>query len=275
MRVYYRPGGKAGYASGSSLTSNGWVFAKSQATCGSTWTMCPINNLAISVPRGSTVGLLVTYDNGGDVLYYNTNYGPTSDQYLTVHEGTAVNYILAGDYVNSFHNALMFSGDVIYQADVTPPPPDCTTDADCDDGLFCNGPETCSAGSCQAGSPPTCPNFCSETLGQCVDCLSNGDCADADLCNGSETCDASGQCVPGTSINCDDGVECTVDFCTPATGECTNSPNHLICDNGLFCDGAETCNVVTGCQPASNPCSGSTPFCDEALDQCNECAIDR
>ncbi len=34
--------------------------------------------------------------------------------------------------------------------------PECTVDADCDDGLFCNGAETCNAGSCQAGTAPVC-----------------------------------------------------------------------------------------------------------------------
>jgi len=32
--------------------------------------------------------------------------------------------------------------------------PACTVNADCDDGLFCNGAETCNAGTCQAGSDP-------------------------------------------------------------------------------------------------------------------------
>ena len=98
------------------------------------------------------------------------------------------------------------------------------------------------------GTPPACANFCSEALGACVDCLSNNDCGD--------------------------GVACTVDFCTPATGLCTSSPDDLECNNGSFC-APETCDVVAGCQPASNPCTGATPFCDEALDQCNECVIDR
>ena len=243
MRVYIRPGGKAGYASGSTLTDNGWTFVKQQATCGSTWTMCPITDLAISVPRGTKVGILVAYDNGGDVLYYNTNYGPTSDEHLIVHEGTGVNYNLAGDYANSFHNALMFSGDVIYKADLTPPAPACLSNGECQGGSFCNGQEACINGSCVAGQAPACANFCSEALGACVDCLSNNDCSD--------------------------GVACTVDFCTSATGLCTSSPDDLECNNGSFC-APETCDVVAGCQPASNPCTGATPFCDEVLDQCKE-----
>ena len=32
--------------------------------------------------------------------------------------------------------------------------PECSADPDCDDGVFCNGAETCSAGACVAGEPP-------------------------------------------------------------------------------------------------------------------------
>ena len=66
-----------------------------------------------------------------------------------------------------------------------------------------------------------------------------------------------------------------VDFCTPATGLCTSTPNHLDCDNGLFCDGSEICDAVLGCQSGTAPsCSGSTPLCSEDLDQCIECLSD-
>ncbi len=68
--------------------------------------------------------------------------------------------------------------------------PGCSTDGDCDDGLFCNGAETCSSGVCQIGAPPSCGGqLCSESLDQCVDCLTDTD------CGVQETCDvASGVC---------------------------------------------------------------------------------
>ncbi|MFL5307626.1 MAG: hypothetical protein ACJ8F1_20570, partial [Polyangia bacterium] len=37
-------------------------------------------------------------------------------------------------------------------ADVSPTSTACSTNADCDDGVFCNGAETCASGSCQAGT---------------------------------------------------------------------------------------------------------------------------
>ena len=45
----------------------------------------------------------------------------------------------------------------------------CVTDADCDDGLFCNGAEACDAGVCQAGSDPCSPLSCDEAADMCVD----------------------------------------------------------------------------------------------------------
>ena len=223
VRVYYRVGGKTGYDSGTNLLSNGWVYAKQVAACAA-WEYCAIGGLSIDVPRGNKVGLLVAYDNGGDILYYSNNFGIVEDDYAMVHPGAAVNFNLAGEYAYSFHNQLMFSGKVTYTADLT------------------------------------------------TQCTSNGDCADDDLCNGIETCNASGQCVAGTEVTCDDTIACTVDFCTPSTGLCTSSPNHLVCDDGEYCNGAETCDTVNGCQSASPIiCSSPTPFCSEPLDQCVKC----
>jgi hypothetical protein len=51
---------------------------------------------------------------------------------------------------------------------VNPAAPECSIDADCDDGLFCNGAETCNAGSCQAGSNPCPGQSCDEATDSCV-----------------------------------------------------------------------------------------------------------
>ena len=60
---------------------------------------------------------------------------------------------------------------------------ECVVDADCDDGVNCNGEETCSANVCVAGSS-TCSNdnVCDEANDQCVECLVNGDCSEGDEC---------------------------------------------------------------------------------------------
>ncbi len=46
----------------------------------------------------------------------------------------------------------------------------CGTDADCDDGRFCNGAETCVNGACQPGAPPcSSGETCDEGMDRCVD----------------------------------------------------------------------------------------------------------
>ncbi|MFK7984985.1 MAG: hypothetical protein AB8I08_03065 [Sandaracinaceae bacterium] len=55
--------------------------------------------------------------------------------------------------------------------------PVCTADS-CDDGLFCNGAETCGAdGACAPGTAPCA--VCDETADRCDDCATMGD-ADGD-----------------------------------------------------------------------------------------------
>jgi hypothetical protein len=50
------------------------------------------------------------------------------------------------------------------------PPPECTTDAECDDGNFCNGTESCNEGACAQGvAPCNAEQICSESLNTCVD----------------------------------------------------------------------------------------------------------
>ncbi len=104
-------------------------------------------------------------------------------------------------------------------------------------------------------------------------CSSDTDCNDGLFCNGTETCDlGTGTCQAGSAPDCGDGVSCTVDACNEATDVCDNTPDDGACDNGLFCDGAETCSATLGCQAGSDPCSGGA--CDEAGDVCLECSVD-
>jgi hypothetical protein len=47
------------------------------------------------------------------------------------------------------------------------PVPDCTSDADCDDHLYCNGGEICTAGKCVKGSAVDCSPFDQAAIGTC------------------------------------------------------------------------------------------------------------
>ncbi|MEM7356071.1 MAG: hypothetical protein AAF657_34970, partial [Acidobacteriota bacterium] len=152
----------------------------------------------------------------------------------------------------------------------------CSVNADCDDGAFCNGAETCNTGTgvCEAGTPPVCDDGVSCTVDSCNEATDSCDVAPNDslcdnglFCDGSETCNATLGCQAGPAPNCNDGVSCTVDSCNEGTDSCDNTPDDSVCDNGLFCDGAETCDVVNDCQAGTNPCSGSQT-CNETADIC-------
>src|SRR4029453_19400930 len=89
--------------------------------------------------------------------------------------------------------------------------------APCDDGLFCNGADTCGGGSCiHAGDP----------------------CAGGAECNNS--CNEAGDnCFAAAATACaTDGNACTDDACNGA-GTCAHINNTAPCDDGLFCNGAD------------------------------------
>jgi hypothetical protein len=160
---------------------------------------------------------------------------------------------------------------------------DCTLDGECDDGVFCNGSEACVGGMCVAGGDPcndgvTCTDDgCDEATDSCSNLPNNVSCDDSLFCNGPETCDALLGCVAGGDP-CDDGVTCTDDGCDEAADSCSSVPNDTTCDDSLFCNGAETCDVVLGCVVGGDPCDDGVTCtddgCDEAADSCSSVAND-
>jgi len=136
-----------------------------------------------------------------------------------------------------------------------PPKPDtvgemCNTDGDCDDGLFCNGEETCmpdhidsDATGCLDGIPPK------STDDNPIDCRTVLEC-DEDIddfpivnLQGGETCD--------------DGIACTTSDTCDSFGNCQGTPTDSQCDDGLFCNGAETCAFHIGCRAGTPPSPGA------------------
>ncbi|MDI7267992.1 MAG: MopE-related protein [Myxococcota bacterium] len=47
--------------------------------------------------------------------------------------------------------------------------------------------------------------------------------------------------------DCEDGIDCTIDTCDPATWTCKRQAVAAICDDGNPCTGMERCDVVLGC----------------------------
>jgi subtilisin family serine protease len=156
---------------------------------------------------------------------------------------------------------------------------DCTGDPDCDDGLYCNGAETCTGGTCQAGTAVDCDDgvactddSCNEAIDACDNVANDANCDNGLWCDGAETCHPTLDCQSGTAPDCYDGVGCTDDSCNEGTDSCDNIANDANCDNGLFCDGAETCHATLDCQAGSDPCPGED--CDEVNDVCVPIACD-
>ncbi|WP_214083688.1 choice-of-anchor E domain-containing protein [Methanothrix sp.] len=154
-------------------------------------------------------------------------------------------------------------------------------DSKCDDGLWCNGAETCDpAKGCQPGTPPDCNDgiectidFCNEETDRCEHRPDDSKCDDGIFCNGAETCDPVEGCLPGTPPDCNDNIECTIDFCNEETDRCEHRPDDSKCDDGIFCNGAETCDPVEGCLLGTPPdCNDNIEctidFCNEETDEC-------
>jgi len=76
------------------------------------------------------------------------------------------------------------------------------------------------------------------------------------------------QCT--VDLDCDNGAFCDgAETCNTGTGQC-EAGTAPACDNGLFCDGSETCNETTDSCDAGTP-----PACDDGLycngaESCNE-----
>lgn len=185
------------------------------------------------------------------------------------------------------------------------PPPTCASDGQCDDGVFCNGGETCVNGGCTAGTIPCPALICNEEARSCAACIDDQDCSDGIYCNGVEQC-IQGQCNAATgpcgarfcieqsqscvdclvNADCSDGLycngsefcaagtchsgpaPCAAEFCSEASDQCFACTTNAHCNDGAFCNGLETC-LNHNCQAGMPPC-GSDP-CDESMDICVEC----
>lgn len=133
--------------------------------------------------------------------------------------------------------------------------------ASCDDGLYCNGAEQCSAGECRSGQPPCvddgldCTADCDEATRSCGVllpgwCLIDGSCVGAGAAAPDAPCST---CQP----------EQNAGAWSPADG--------TSCSDGVFCNGDERC-VAGVCEAGAVPCGDDglacTVDCDEAGRRC-------
>ncbi|MCK4659813.1 MAG: SUMF1/EgtB/PvdO family nonheme iron enzyme [Phycisphaerae bacterium] len=137
--------------------------------------------------------------------------------------------------------------------------PDECEEVTCTNGLRDGGEERIDCG----GPCPPC------------ECTSDLECDNDEVCDGTETCDAYGNCQAGTiepsGTPCpDDGNECTDDECDGA-GNCTHPNNSAPCDDGEYCNGADTCSGGSCSQHAGDPCVGGgecNETCNEGAENC-------
>lgn len=142
------------------------------------------------------------------------------------------------------------------------------TTASCDDGLYCNGADTCGGGSCSqhAGNPcpdqasgnysdADCRGTCRESNDDCNGAEPSGSavCSDGNACTENDACSGT-TCTPGTLKPCQDNNPCTNNDCNTSTGDCINSPVSGSCDDGDYCNGADTCSGGLCGQHAGSPC---------------------
>lgn len=195
-----------------------------------------------------------------------------------------------------------------------------------DPPINCSSPLFCSnffhdCVECETNAQCAAPRPYCNSVGVCVECESNSQCQDGSFCSGTETCDTgSGQCLDAPNVNCPKtcfrgptpGATCTTDancgaggncvgFCSELRLQCVQCHDSTDCDNGVFCDGAESCSndvcvvnpppVCKRCVGGSSAgvgcltnadCSGTVPgtctgvasLCDETNNRCNVCLND-
>ncbi|MES1172938.1 MAG: hypothetical protein ABUL62_01325 [Myxococcales bacterium] len=148
----------------------------------------------------------------------------------------------------------------------------CSGNAQCDDGLFCNGSEQCISGSCTAGTPVACDDgvsctqdACNEVSKACTHQANDAACSDGQACNGTEVCNATLGCQSGTALDCNDANACTADSCDPTLG-CQHSS--VSCDDGNACT-SDSCSATLGCQHSAVSCDDgnacTTDSCSSTL----------
>ncbi len=132
----------------------------------------------------------------------------------------------------------------------------------CNDGSACTTGDMCIGGACVGGPPPVCndDNECTDDscdpASGCVFIHSTHACDDRDACTTHDRC-VYGRCR-GRPLSCDDYNPYTVDYCHRGAcfhilmsghgdggteAECLSADD---CDDGIFCNGVERCDLSTG-----------------------------
>ncbi len=149
--------------------------------------------------------------------------------------------------------------------------------ATCDDGVACSVADTCQAGVCLGRSDCDGGLFCDPDLKTCVlncpHCSIDGWCYYANQKNPRNPCQRCDMTVDrfawsdNDGAACDDGVFCNgADSCLG--GACTRHDEAPCVDDGVECNGEERCDEANrSCTHANDFCAPDE-VCDEATDRC-------
>ena len=145
--------------------------------------------------------------------------------------------------------------------------PACTSSAECDDGLFCNGDEECVGGGCRAGAAP-CASSCDESADSCSDCVDeDGDGHEAVFCGGDDCADNDANRYPGNIEICDASHD---EDCDPTTLGADGDGDGFIsptCCNGAVC-GDDCQDAAIDVNPGvTERCNGEDDDCDLEIDE--------
>jgi hypothetical protein len=149
-------------------------------------------------------------------------------------------------------------------------------EATCNDALDndCDGLTDIADADCSVATE-ICNNLADDDGDLLIDCADpdcNGQaCNDDDACSTGESC-SGGLCKGGVAITCNDFNICTDNHCNPESG-CYYTNNTAPCNDGLFCNGADTCASGSCSAHSGNPCQGGG-ICNETADACTECDAD-
>ena len=100
-------------------------------------------------------------------------------------------------------------------------------------GAECTHPSADGIGCASDGNSCT-SDLCSASVCSHTPTNDGSLCNDGNACTSGDACQA-GTCIGGASINCDDGLNCTTDTCSPTSGVCTH-PVIVPCANPRYGD---------------------------------------
>jgi hypothetical protein len=170
-------------------------------------------DVSVSVEGGPFELVASNYDGGEQLVESNDWNELRVDLWnlLPASGPTNVRVRLAFNAVDTTNN--VNTGFVVDDITVYAQPQTCAANAECNDGFYCNGVESCVGQVCMPGTPP--------------------DCDDGNVCT-NDSCNDAGSCnhEPNTNFCADDGSECTFDICEGGT--CTHPDSGFCAPTGAF-----------------------------------------